>query len=87
MFSSRLIEKHILSPIDTESTFGVFAWSACDHEARGRFVAVEREKPTLVANMKQYATMRARQEELRKVIKHTSERQGKLRALMERKKF
>ena len=44
---------------------------------------------TLVANLKQYAMMRARHEEayqeLRKVIKDMNERQGKLLAMMERK--
>ena len=38
------MEKHTLSPIDTESIIGVLAWSACDHEERTRFVAVERRR-------------------------------------------
>ena len=53
--------KHILSSIDTEGIIAVLAWSACDREGRRRFVAVEREKMTLVAYM--YAMVRARQEE------------------------
>ena len=80
-------EKHMLSPVDTEGIIGVVAWSACDHQGRRRCVAVEREKTTLVAHVKQYAMMRARQEEeyqeLSKVITH--KRQGKLLAMMERK--
>ena len=57
------MEKHILSPVDTEGIIGVLAWSACEHPGRRRLVAVEREKTTLVANAKQYAMMRAKQEE------------------------
>ena len=40
------MEKHILSPIDTEGTIGIFSWSACDREGRRRFVAVKSEKTT-----------------------------------------
>ena len=61
----------------------------CDHEGRRRFVAVDREKTTLVAKMEQCATMRARQEEecqeVREVIKYMKERQGKPLATTERK--
>ena len=82
------MEKHTLSPIDTESIIEVLAWSACDHEERTRFVAVAREKMTLVANMKQSTMMRARQEEecqgLHQDVKHMNEAQGKLLAMMER---
>ena len=77
------MEKHMLSPIDTEGVVGVLAWSACDHEDRRRLVAVKREKTTLVAIVKQKALMRARQEvsqqELHEVIKSMSEREGKFR--------
>ena len=61
----------------------------CDHKGRRRFVAVKRENTTLVANAKQYAVMRAKQEEvyqeLHEAIRVMSERQGKLFAMMERK--
>ena len=68
------MENHILSLTNRERIIGVLVWSACDREGRRRFVAVKREKTMLVANMKQYAMMRARQEEayreLRDVIKY-----------------
>ena len=41
---------------------GVFAWSACDHVGRRRFV-IMKAKATLVANVKPYAVMRAMQAE------------------------
>ena len=83
------MEKHKMSPIDTEGIIGVLAWSACDREGRRRLVAVKREKTMLVATMKQDTMMRARQEEefqeLRKVIKCMNARQGKFVAMMEQK--
>ena len=61
-------------------------------EGRRRFVAVKkREKTMLESIMKQYTMMRARQEEerqeLRKVVKYMTEKQGKLLAMMARKQF
>ena len=44
-------EAHV--EIDTEGIIGVLAWSACDYEGRRRFVAVKRERTTVVASMKQ----------------------------------
>ena len=38
------MEKHMLSPADTEGNIGVLAWGACEHQGRRRLVAVEREE-------------------------------------------
>ena len=57
------LEKCTLSPIEIEGLIGVFAWSACDHEGRRRLVPVKRKKTTLVVIVKQYAMMRAKQDE------------------------
>ena len=59
-----------------------------DHEGRRKIVAVKREKTTLVANMKQYAMMRARQEEayqeLHEVVKLMDDKRRKLLAVVGR---
>ena len=69
----------------------VLASSACDHEGRRRFVAVKRNETTLVVTLKQYAVMRARQEEeyqeLRRRSSVRNERHGKLLAMMERQQI
>ena len=69
----------------------VLASSACDHEGRRRFVAVKRDETTLVVTLKQFAVMRARQEEeyqeLRRRSSVRNERQGKLLAMMERQQI
>ena len=84
------LEKRISSPTDTEDIIGVFAWSACDHEGRRRLSAVKRNKTTLVANVKRYAMMLTKQDdqcqELHEAIKYITERQGKLLAMMKRKR-
>ena len=61
---------------ELEGIIGVSAWSACDHDGSSGFAAVKRMKTTLVATMKQYAVMPAKQDE---------ECQGKFLARMERK--
>ena len=52
------MEKQILSPMESEGTIGVFAWSACDHEGCTQVVAVKREK----TKGDKYVRMRAKQE-------------------------
>ena len=53
----------------------------CDREGRRRFVAMKTKEATLVANVKQYAMMRAMQNEeyqvLHQVIEYMNERQEK----------
>ena len=75
--------------MDAEGINGVLSWRACDHEGCRRFVAVKKEKTTLVVNAKQYAMMRAKQEkayqELQEAINYMNESQRNLLAMMERK--
>ena len=48
---------------DPEGIIGVLARSACDHEGHRRCGAVRRKKTTLMAHVKQYALMRAKQDD------------------------
>ena len=67
---------------------GVSAWSACDREGRRRFVAMKAIESTLKTIVKQYAMMRAMQNEeyqqLHQVIEDMNEWQEKLMSTMER---
>ena len=67
------------------------SFGACDREGRRRFVARKTKEATLVANVKQYAMMRAMQheeyQELHEAIEYMNERQGKLMSTMERRQM
>ena len=88
-FEVEELETYTLSSADAEGIIGVFAWSACDCEGRRRLVVVKTKEATRVASMKQYAMMRAMQneeyQELHEVIEYMNERQEKLMSTMERK--
>ena len=71
------LETFVSNSTDAEGFFGVLTWSACDREGRRRFVARKTEA-TLVAKVKQYAMMRAMQDEeyqeLHEVIENVNEK-------------
>ena len=72
------LEIYMLSSTGAEGIIGVLAWSVCDREGR-----------TLVANAKQYAMMRAMQDdehqELHEVVEDMNDRQERLTSTMVRK--
>ena len=76
------LETYILSSTDADGILDVSAWNAYDHRRRRRLIALKTMEATLVANAKQYATMRARQDEecqdFHEIIEYMNERQERL---------
>ena len=62
-----------LSSTVAEGIIGVFAWSACDRELRRRFVAIKTKEATLIARVREYAMMRAMQDEEYEVLHEITE--------------
>ena len=78
-----------MNSTDAEGIVGVLAWSASDGEGRRRFVATKTKDATLVAHVKQYAMIRAMQDEeyheLHEAIECMNEKQEKPMSTMDRK--
>ena len=85
------LEIYLSCPTDVEGIIDALAWKVCDHEERRRFVAIRTGEGTLVADVRQYAMLRRKQdaeyEELHVIIECMNETQKGFLATSDKQKL